>query len=141
MPEARTLQDTRDLFRAYQTVRQWFDDPRASCRVTATAEAANKRTFTVQVTDRLLKNWTGRWKVFLYLSTTAAGDPDGTGNTVAFTTGLVLNTTVINGAWDVLTDVNGVAVFDLTIAGAATRYVGTLPTGGRPLVSDSFTWT
>jgi hypothetical protein len=140
MAQARTLQFTTDPQEFAQQVRTHFDTPIATCVVTAGVEAANVRRITVQVVDRLKRPWPARWLVWVFLTATAAGDPSGTGNTVAFISGAVQMTALIGGLWFVQADADGQIVFDVTIAGAASRFVGTQPDGGIPSVSAELVW-
>lgn len=96
--------------------------PRLLVDVEAGAEAADARRLTFRVYNPDGKAEPGRFILMLWLATSSAGAPSGAGNTVAFTTGTVLQTILANGAYLVLTDANGLAALDLTIAGAATRY-------------------
>lgn len=140
MAQARTLQFGSDQA-VLQQVRTWFDTPIATCVVTAGAEdGSSKRRITVQVVDRLKRPWAGRWLVWIFLSTTAAGDPDGTGNTVAFVSGSVQEEIVVNGEWSILSDADGQVVFDVTVSGTAARFVGSLVLG-QPQPSAQLDWS
>lgn len=144
--QPRTLAHAGSAFEFEHRVREHFDSPVASCSVTADAEgatAANTRRFTLRVKDRVRENWHRRWLVSFYLSPTASGAPDATGNTVALVTGTLSRTVLANGWYEVLTDATGLVVFDVTIAGAAARFVtagvgGWLDEFGG---SSGFTWT
>jgi hypothetical protein len=103
-------------------VRSHFDTPIALPSVSAAEEKTDARTITLQVVDRLRKPWKGLWLVELYLATTATGEPGGT-QTVAFSTGNVTETIRPNQHWRVQTDTLGRIVFDVTITGAASRFV------------------
>lgn len=102
-------------------VSQAIDARRATVVVTASAESANVVTFTVTVVDRLGRApLEGYWFVRLWISTTAAGGPGGA-QTVAVTTGTLVENTG-DQIIDAQTDDAGVLAFTVTIAGAATRY-------------------
>lgn len=122
-----------------QRMREFFDVPVASVSVEAGAEAGNARSITLQVRDRLRAAWPGRWVLRVWVSASSGGDPDATGNTVAFTAGTVMATLTANAAYDVLSDADGKAVFTLTIAGAATRYVSAVVMPGL-VQSAALTW-
>ena len=141
MPQARTLQFTTDTGEALRQIQTHFDSPIASGVVTAGAEdGSSKRRITVQVVDRLKRPWQARWLVWVFLATSPTGAPSGSGNTVAFVSGDVLMTTVVNGMWLVMADADGRIVFDVTVAGVASRYVGTQPDAGIPVVSSAVVW-
>lgn len=111
-------------------VRAQFHTPLAVCRVSAGAEATNIRRVTIQVMDRLKRDVPGRWVILVYLSPTSGGAPSSTGNTVAAVTGTtVLQTVTANAAYRLLTDENGQAQIDVTISGAASRFVSTVVEG------------
>ncbi len=126
--ETRTLRTSIPLEELQRLLAAHFDSSIARVRVTAGAEGAvgaDIVRFTLQVVDRPGKEWgpaAGRWLLFVYLSATPHGAPSATGNTVAWSTGTVLETVLPNGAYRVITNSQGVAVMDVTIAGAATRY-------------------
>jgi len=124
--QPRTLAHETSEFEFRHFVRQHFDSPPASCGVVANAEGtsgANVRRFTLQVKDRLRKDWDRRWLVTFYLAATSGGDPSAAGNTVAIVTGVTSRVVLANAWYEVLTDASGLVVFDVTIAGAASRFV------------------
>lgn len=98
-----------------------MDERRATAVITASSESANVVTFTLSVVDRLGRApLEGYWFIRLWISTTAAGGPGGA-QTVAVTTGTLVENTG-DQIIDAQTDDSGVLVFTVTIAGAATRY-------------------
>lgn len=133
-------EELRDFTR---TVRAFFDRNRAEVRVTANAEGtngANVRRFTVQVIDRTGESVTkSLWCLRLFIGTTARGAPGGT-QTYALVTGTALTTITANQVYDVLTDEYGKVVFDLTVTGAATRYVTAVVLGEVQPPPAGFTW-
>lgn len=139
-PDIRTLKQSGNTDAVLRALRTHFDSSIAHCKVTAATEDTNVRRITVQVRDRLLEPWEDRWLVTVYLTATTGGDPSATGNTVAFVAGTVFQTVTANAAYVVLSDENGRVVFDLTIAGAASRFVCTSVAGGRVRESIEFTW-
>lgn len=138
MAKSRTLSMNMATFES--DVRSHFDEDVASVRFTAGSEAANKRTVTMQVIDRVKVPWASRFLVEVWIQATLGGDPSATGNTVAWVSGNVTETVLPMGHWRIITDANGAASFDLTIAGAATRYFGSA-VRGIVKVSDSFAWS
>lgn len=93
------------------------------CGVTAAAEVANVRAVTVQARDAAGTAIAGRFLIHVWISLTDYGIQDAAGNTVAMTTGTIEETRTANSDYTVISDVNGKIVFDLTIAGAADRYI------------------
>lgn len=123
-----------------QQIRQQFSTPLALCRVTAAAESADKRRISIQVIDRLKRDATGRWVVLVWLAATSGADPDDTGNTVAIVTGTgTLQEITANAAYLLITDSTGLAQIDLTISGAASRFVNTI-VQGKVRESAEITW-
>lgn len=114
-------------------MQQLFDQPTAECRCTLDDEgdtAADTIRATLQVIDRQKRDWPGRWLVLVYIATAAAGAPGGT-QTTAVPTGSTVQAITANTTLLVLTDSTGLAEIDITVAGAATRYVYTTVLG-RP---------
>ena len=89
-------------------------------KITAEAEAeyaANERRVTIQG---------GPWrqKVRVWISDADYGAPDDTGNTVTVETGTAMgNNDVANEDYEIISDASGTVKIDITIAGAASRYV------------------
>lgn len=111
-----------DMFRR---IAGFIDDPIAHCSHVAGTEAANVIRVTMQVRDRLEVPWAGRWLVWVIITATENGDPVAT-QTVTFNSGTVLETVLVDGVWRVITTTAGLIEMDVTIAGAATRYVHTI---------------
>lgn len=140
-PEPRTITGQPDLKRSMDVVRQFFDDPPAVVQVLVGAESLSVRRITLRVTDRIGRTWANRWLVGFYLTTAAGGDPSATGNTFAVVAPAYLwQTVTANAAVYVLTDADGTADIDVTIAVPATRVAYAFVVG-RPEPSDSITWT
>lgn len=133
-------EELRDFTRS---MRAFLDRNRAEVRVTANAEGtsgANVRRFTAQVIDRAQRPITkSLWCVRLFVGTSAYGAPGGT-QTYALVTGTALTTITANQVYDVLTDEYGKVVFDLTVTGAATRYVTAAVLGEVQPPTAGFTW-
>jgi hypothetical protein len=84
--------------------------------ITAGDESADKRTITVQG---------GPWrqKVRLWIATSDYGAPSASGNTVSIAAGTILQTIVANADYEVISDATGKVDVDITISGAASRYI------------------
>lgn len=106
--------------------------PVGGLTIAAGEESADQRTITVQG---------GPWrqKVRLWISTTAYGAPSAAGNTVSVATGTTLETVVANADYEVVCDADGKVEVDITISGAASRYV-MAEVDGRVYASDEITW-
>jgi hypothetical protein len=99
-----------------------IEQAQASVRVSCGAEATNTRAVTMQVVDRRGRAWAKRWLVLFYIANGPASAP-GTSQTVTLTTGTVIKALTTDSVYLVRTDENGVAVINLTVSGAASRYV------------------
>lgn len=91
--------------------------------ITAGAENADVRRITIQACDAANNDLAERLLIRLWVATSDFGAPNATGNTYALVTGTAYATETANAAYKVISDANGKVEFDLTIAGAATRYV------------------
>lgn len=127
-----------DVEKWCRTVAGFFDRSPAEVTVTATAEAADVRRFTVQVADRRLRPVAGRWNVHLWLTDDASGLPGGT-QTVTFVTGDVQDTYIPQVRWTVRTDDYGKIVMDVEVTGAGSRRVVAIASPA-PQESGSFAW-
>jgi len=120
--DTRTIAPTATPAMFQQQVASLFDRPRAEARITAGAEAANVRRFTIQVVDRMGKEWGRRWLVQFWTTDTASGAPSGS-HTLAFVAGTAIQTIAANQHYLAETDANGKIVVDLTVAGVSSRWV------------------
>ena len=100
--------------------------------IAAGAESADKRTVTIQA---------GPWrqKVRLWIATSDYGAPSAAGNTVSVVTGTTLETVLANADYEVISDAAGTVEVDVTISGAASRYV-LAEVDGRIYSSGEITW-
>ncbi len=89
--------------------------------------------FSAQVTDQSKQKWTGRWHVIVHVAATADGDPTGSGHTVAFGAGTVLQTMIANAAYLVLSDVNGVVTLTITPNSPSVRRYVYSEVYGKPV--------
>lgn len=117
-----------------------IDAPVVYWDVTAGAEGTNKRRITLQAKDRVNNPWKERFVCEFWLATASGGSPSATGNTYALVTGTLLQAVTANAHYRVLSDANGVVAFDLTIAGAATRYVATVSETSLVDCSAAIAW-
>jgi hypothetical protein len=107
--------------------------------ITAGAEAADKRTITVQARDAAANNLAERVLVRVWIAASDYGAPSATGNTVAVETGTTYETETANAAYKIISDAAGKAEIGVTISGAATRYV-MAEIDGRIYSSGEITW-
>jgi len=139
--QPRTLSTPASLDDFQRLVRLHFDRPVAAVKVTATDEAADSRTFTLQVVDRRGKDWPGGWLLAWFLTPTEGGAPSSTDNTFgSHSAGTLWEEVTANAAYVSLTDSDGVVEFDLTVTGAGTRYLYASVVG-RMDSGDAFEWT
>jgi len=124
----------------YRDITDWRD--RGILRVTGypqisaeaeAAYAANERRITLQGID-------ARQMVRLWISDADYGAPSATDNAVTIETGTTYETETAHAAYKVISDADGVVKFDLTIAGAATRYV-MVEIDGKIYSSGALTWS
>ncbi len=107
--------------------------------VTAAAEVANVRTFTLQVVDRERRPVAVVAPVLFWFSSLDGGPPSA-GQTLAVTAGTTLNTPIANQCLEVLTDATGKITVTATVVGAATKFVQAC-VRGYPTNPDGFAWT
>ncbi len=107
------------------SVPAWLD-------ISAGAEAADVRAITISG-----GSWRSRVRVWIAASD--FGAPSATGNTVALTTGTQLRALTANADYEFISDGSGQVVFDLTITGAATRYI-LAEVDGRIISSGQLDW-
>ena len=107
--------------------------------ITAGAEAADKRTITVQARDAANNNLAQRFLVRVWIDTVEYGDGDATDNTVVIETGTEYDDEMVNAAYKVISDANGTVAIGVTIPGAATRYI-MAEIDGRIYSSGEITW-
>lgn len=113
--------------------------PILAVKITAAAEAANVRTFTLQLVDRARKDVHMVAPVKFWISTTDGGPPSGA-QTVAITAGTTWLAAIANQAYEALTDTTGKITVQVTVVGAASRFVQAA-VSGIPTNPDAFAWT
>jgi len=119
--EARTIPQS-DIPAAVAAMRANFDEGRAQVRFIVGAEdGANTRRVTIIVTDRLRNSWGRNWIVRVWLSDTVHGGPAASGS-MSVATGSLVATLAAGKVFDVAT-VGAVLAVDVTVTGAATKYV------------------
>jgi hypothetical protein len=122
-----------------QQVRRSMQQHTIDARITAGDEAANVRRITIQIVNRRREAMAGRFPVDVLIATTQSGTPSNS-QTTAVVAG-TLGDTYINNAWlKLLTDADGKIQLDVTIAGAATRWV-TAAIPGWSIEAGPFDWT
>lgn len=108
--------------------------------VTAGTEAANVRTITIQCVDRRGQAKTGRFVLLVVIETASYGGPAGAQTVGTPSTGTILHTLTANQSLVLVTGADGSAVFDLTVVGAATRYI-LVDVLGEAAQSAALTWS
>jgi len=98
----------------------------------AGAETADQRTITIQGGP-----WPQRLRV--WIATSDYGAPNASGNTVAVSTGTTLREITANADYEIITGASGTAAIDVTVSGAASRYI-MVETDGRIFSSGEITW-
>lgn len=92
--------------------------------MTADAEATNMIRSHIDVEDRGGTQDTSNQRLLdVWVSDSDLGAPSATGNTVVFNKGTIIQTVLANAHYRVLSDASGEIEIDLTVSGAATRYV------------------
>jgi|GEM_PF-1190364 len=107
--------------------------------VTAGAEAGDTRLITVQARDAAGNNLAERVLVRVWLAESDFGAPSAAGNTVSVATGTTYETETANAAYKVISTAGGAAAVNVTISGAATRYV-MAEIDGRVYSSGQIDW-
>lgn len=130
--------DPRQVEEFARQVSALIDEPLAAASVDAGAEATDVRRLTAQLRNRRKGERGEVWAVLAWISALPAGAPVNT-QTVAFVTGTVVHALTANQSWIVLCDSAGRIVADVTVSGAGTRYLNTVPLG-RLGQSEAFTW-
>jgi len=101
--------------------------------------AADTHRITIQTRNRRGDVLRGSWRVEFYTSTSPEGPPVSLGHTLSVLNGQVTETIVGAAHYRCLTDSDGQIVFDLTIAGPATRYV-IAKIDGHSEASEAIAW-
>ena len=107
--------------------------------ITAGAEAADKRTITIQARDAGNNDLAERVLVRVWIAAADYGAPDATGNTVAVEAGTQIEAITANAYYMVESDASGTVAIGITIAGAASRYIRA-EIDGRVYSSGEITW-
>ena len=117
-----------------------FQDALPAVTISAGAEIADKRIFSIQLTDADGNNLAARSLVRVWISGVDYGAPDATGNTVTIDTGTEYVEEVANAAYRVISDATGLIEVGVTISGAASRYC-LVEIDGLVVSSGEVTWT
>lgn len=110
-----------------------------SISLTATAEAANARTITIQVRDAVGNALAQHMLIRVWVSDMEYAWPDATGHAVAVTSGHLYQEELANAAFILATEADGSIAMTLTVVGAATRFV-MAEIDGRIYSSGALTW-
>lgn len=116
----------RDVDWMLGLLRSW-----GQCDISATAESANSRTFTIRVVDRMDEASTGVWAVAVYPSLTKFGAPDGGPAFGTATEGTLLEdfSTTGENVRIYTTNDEGQIVVPITYASAGNVYINTVVLG------------
>lgn len=136
LPTPRGTRD--DLIDMHTALERVVDKPLRRAPATIGAEVANTRTITLQVRDRINRPVTGRFVVELWISTSSGGGPGGT-QTVSVSSGTIMQTIAANQQYELLTAADGTLAIDITITGAASRWVSTI-VRGEAVETDQIDW-
>ncbi len=115
-----------------------WDKPYAVCSFAAAAESANARRITVTVTHRKNQRLAASFLVRFIVGTASTGVPGGT-QSISVVTGTLIQTVTSGQVIDILTNDEGLAHIDVTVSGAATRYVSAAVIG-EIQTSNALTW-
>ena len=107
--------------------------------ITAGAEAADKRTITIQARDAGNNDLAERVLVRVWIDDADYGTPDAAGNTVAVETGTQIEAITADAYYMILSDATGLVEIGVTVAGAASRYI-MAEIDGRVYSSGEVTW-
>jgi hypothetical protein len=108
--------------------------------VTAGEETSDTRTVTCRLVDAAGNDLAERFRVRLWVSTSETGAPDATGNTLSVVTGTQLREITADADVEIISDAAGTVAVDLTVSGAASRYVHA-EADGRIHSSGELTWS
>jgi hypothetical protein len=111
-----------------------------SVAISAGDESGDTRTVTMQLTDAAGDDLAARAKLRVWLAETEFAPPSATGNALAVTGGTVLRELTANADYELLTAADGSAGIDVTVTGAASRYV-MAEVDGRVVSSGELTWS
>lgn len=115
----------KELRKFARDVAAIIDEPLFHPAVTFDAEgatAANTHRVTIQVRNRRSTALKSQFLVYFFIAATAGGNPQNA-QAVGFVAGTIIQTITANQDFLVMTDANGQIVVDITIVGAATRYI------------------
>lgn len=132
--------DPRQVALALKNIRDMVA-PSARVNFGVGAETANTINVDLSVSDFANQRWERRWPVTLWLTPTLDGDPSAAGNTVVIPgPGFTFATLIAGAAYLALTGPQGTMQVQITVAGAATRFLYAW-CGGREYNSGPMVWT
>lgn len=103
----------------------------------AGAEASNVRRITIQLVNRKREPIAARVPMTVLIATSRSGAPSNS-QTVSVAAGVTLDTYTANAALLILTDGDGKIQLDVTVSGAATRWITAVVPGWA--AETSFDW-
>ncbi len=132
--------DPRAVANAIRDASELLGIDRVRAVITAGTEAANVRTITVQCVDRRGQAKAGRFVLLAIIETASYGGPAGAQTVGTPSVGTILHTLTANQSLVLVTGADGRVVFDLTVVGAATRYI-LVDVLGEASQSAALTWS
>jgi len=115
-------------------------DSRRALSITAAAEGANARRVSIQATGPSGASLSGYFRVRLWIATSNYGAPSAADNTFGLVAGTQLRALTADADYEIISTSAGLVQFDLTIAGAATRYI-LAEFDGRIYSSGALSWS
>lgn len=107
-------------------------------RISAAAESTNVRRVTIQLVNRAREPVAARVPLTVLIASTQSGTPTNA-QTVSVVSGTLYATYTTNAALLILTDSDGKIELDVTVAGAATRWITAVVPGWAAELA--FDWT
>ncbi len=111
-----------------------------SVRITTGSESGDTRTVTLQLLDAAGSDLATRARLGVWISETDFGPPSASGNTVAVSAGATLRELTAHADYELITASDGSAALDVTVTGAASRFV-MVELDGRIVSSGELTFS
>ena len=111
-----------------------------SVSITPGAESGDTRTVTLQLLDAGGSELAARARLRVWISESDFGPPSAVGNTVTVSSGATLRELTAHADYELIAASDGSVAIDVTVAGAASRFV-MVELGGRIVSSGELTWS